>query len=177
MFLWHLGATIAFVRYAFRDQAMDLRFLALGAVLPDLIDTPIGAMMWTSWQAPRLWSHSLAFGSFLMVVVLVATRRGPRRKGGMLLAVGVLMHLALDAMWADPQTLWWPFLGSGFTTTEFSMFGEYASDVIRDPWMWLGELLGLVYLAFLWRASGLQDRDTRREFLSTGRVSAPIDRN
>jgi len=41
MLFWHVGATIAFVRYTFRDKAMDLRFLALGAILPDLIDTPI----------------------------------------------------------------------------------------------------------------------------------------
>jgi len=27
MLFWHVGATIAFVRYAFRDQNMDLRFL------------------------------------------------------------------------------------------------------------------------------------------------------
>ncbi|MFV1971040.1 MAG: metal-dependent hydrolase [Acidimicrobiia bacterium] len=177
MLFWHLGATIAFVRYAFRDQAMDLRFLALGALLPDLIDTPIGALMWTSWQAPRLWSHSLAFGSVLMVGVLVATRRGTRRKKWMLLAVGVVMHLALDAMWADPQTLWWPFLGWEFTRTGFSIFAEYASVVVRDPWMWAGELVGLVYLAFLWCASGLHRPDARRDLLSTGRVSAPIDQD
>jgi hypothetical protein len=45
--LWHVGATIAFVRYAFRDPNMDLRYLALGAVLPDLIDTPLGIGFWS----------------------------------------------------------------------------------------------------------------------------------
>ncbi|RLE15856.1 MAG: hypothetical protein DRJ28_02990 [Actinobacteria bacterium] len=177
MFFWHIGATIAFVRYAFRDEAMDLRFLAAGALLPNLIDTPIGALMWTSWQAPRLWSHSLIFGSALMVVVLLATTRGQRRKQWMLLAIGVLMHLALDAMWADPGTLWWPFFGLEFTRSEFSMFGEYASAVMRDPWMWSGELLGVLYLSLLWQSSGLNRRDARSQLLSTGRVSAPIGRN
>jgi hypothetical protein len=176
VFFWHLGATVAFVRYAFRDEAMDLRFLAAGALLPNLIDTPIGALMWTSWQAPRLWSHSLVFGSALMVVVLVTTRRGTRRKQWMLLATGVLMHLALDAMWADPQTLWWPFFGPELTRSGFSTFSEYASVVMRDPWMWFGEIVGLVYLSFLWRSSGLAGHEARRRLLSTGRVSAPIDR-
>lgn len=177
MFFWHLGATIAFVRYAFRDEAMDLRFLAVGALLPNLIDSPIAALMWGSWQAPRLWSHSLVFGSVLMVVVLITTTRGTRRKKWMLLAIGVLMHLALDAMWAAPRTLWWPLFGLEFTRSEFSMFTEYAAVVMRDPWMWSGELVGLVYLTFLWRSSGLAEHDARRRLLSTGRVSAPIDRN
>ena len=35
MLFWHLGATVALVRYSFRDDRMDLRFLMLGAVLPD----------------------------------------------------------------------------------------------------------------------------------------------
>lgn len=156
---------------------MDLRFLVFGALLPNIIDTPIAIVTWSSWQAPRLGAHSLMFGSVVMVVVLIATRRGARRKQWMLLATGILMHLALDGMWREPETLWWPFFGLEFTRTELSTFGEYASGVMRDPWMWLGELVGLVYLVFLWRSSGLQERDARRELLSTGRVSAPIGRN
>ena len=176
MLFWHVGATVAFVRYAFRDEAMDLRFLALGAILPDLIDTPIGVAMWTTWHTPRLWSHSLFFGSMVMVVVLVATRRGHRRKQWMLLATGVLVHLALDAMWADPETLWWPFLGWEFTSTGFATFGEYTRSILSDPWTWAGEALGVIYLAMLWRASNLSDKTNRATLASTGRVSAPIER-
>ena len=176
MLFWHIGATVAFVRYAFRDEAMDLRFLALGAILPDLIDTPIGVAMWTTWHTPRLWSHSLLFGSMVMVVVLVATRRGRRRKQWMLLATGVLVHLALDAMWADPETLWWPFLGWEFTSTGFATFGEYTRSILSDPWTWAGEALGVIYLAMLWRASNLSDKTNRATLASTGRVSAPIER-
>ena len=39
MLFWHLGGTTALARYAFRDERMDLRMLALGAIMPDLIDT------------------------------------------------------------------------------------------------------------------------------------------
>ena len=174
MFFWHIGATVAFVRYAFRDEAMDLRYLAVGAILPDLIDTPVAALMWSSWEAPRLTSHGILFGSLAMIAVLVGTSRGTRRKQWMLVAVGVLMHLALDAMWADPNTLWWPFLGWEFTRTGIATFGGYAAGVLSDPWMWAGEVAGLTYLTFLWRLSGLNDAAARRTLLSTGRVSAPI---
>jgi hypothetical protein len=176
VFFWHVGATTAFVRYAFRDEAMDLRYLALGAILPDLIDLPIAVAMWPSWEAPRLVGHSLLFGSLIMVVVLIATSRGTRRKQWILLSVGALMHLALDAMWADPNTLWWPFLGWEFTTTGIATFSEYVSSVLSDPWMWAGEAAGLAYLVFLWRSSGLDDADARKKLLSTGQVSAPIER-
>jgi inner membrane protein len=174
MLLWHVGATTAFIRYAFRDPAMDLRYLALGAILPDLIDTPIGVVMWSEWQAARLAAHGIVFGAVVMVLVLVFTRRGPVRKQWMLLAVGVLLHLLLDAMWRQPETLWWPFLGWEFTPTGIATFGTYVRDVLTDPIMWLGEVAGLVYLAVLWRASGLNDPDARSRLLRSGIVTAPI---
>jgi membrane-bound metal-dependent hydrolase YbcI (DUF457 family) len=176
VFLWHIGASTAFTRYAFRDEAMDLRFLAFGAVLPDLIDLPIGIMWWNTWHAPRLFAHSLLFGSLLMVGVLAATRRGTARKRLMLVAVGVLVHLALDAMWNQPQTLWWPFLGSEFSSTGFDTYGQYVADLVRSPMLYFGELAGLTYLAFLWRRSKLGVSAARKQLLTSGTVSAPIGR-
>jgi membrane-bound metal-dependent hydrolase YbcI (DUF457 family) len=176
MFLWHIGATTAFIRYAFRDPAMDLRFLALGAIVPDLIDLPIGIAFWSSFQTPRLAGHSLAFGAVCMALVLILTRRGTRRKAWMLFAVGILLHLFLDAMWRGPETLWWPFLGTSFAATPFDTYGAYVRNLVSDPVMWAGELAGFVYLILLARKSTLGDKDLRRSLYRSGRVSAPIGR-
>lgn len=176
VFLWHIGASTAFTRYAFRDEAMDLRFLALGAVLPDLLDLPIGIMWWNTWHAPRLFSHGLVFGSVLMVAVLITTKRGTTRKRLMLVAVGVLLHLALDSMWQQPETLWWPFLGTEFSSTGFDTYGQYLADLVRSPTLYVGELVGLTYLAFLWRRSELGISAARKRLLTSGTVSAPIGR-
>ncbi|MEN8239218.1 MAG: metal-dependent hydrolase [Actinomycetota bacterium] len=176
MIFWHVGATVAFIRYAFRDEAMDLRFLALGALLPDLIDTPAGIVAWSSLGSVRLISHGILFGSFVMVAVLIFTRRGPVRKRWMLLATGVLLHLLLDTMWNSPESLWWPFLGTGFTATGFTTYGAYAIDVLTNPVMWVGEALGLVYLVVLARRADLTDPAARRTLWRTGVVSASIDR-
>lgn len=176
MILWHVGATVAFIRYAFRDDAMDLRFLALGAVLPDLIDTPIGILGWSSFGAVRLASHGIVFGSLVMVTVLTFTRRGPARKRWMLLATGVLLHLLLDAMWNLPETLWWPFLGFEFSGTGLATYELYLRDLLTSPVMWAGEALGLVYLVALARRANLRDSDVRRTLWRTGVVSARIDR-
>ena len=176
MIFWHVGATVAFIRYAFRDDAMDLRFLALGAILPDLIDTPIGIVGWSSFGAVRLASHSILFGTVVMVTVLIFTRRGPVRKRWILVATGVLLHLLLDAMWNLPETLWWPFLGTEVSVTGFSTFGEYLGDLLTNPVMWGGEAIGLVYLVALARRAGLSDAAARRTLWRTGVVSARIDR-
>ena len=176
MLFWHAGATIAFTRYTFRDPKMDLRFLVLGAVLPDLIDTPIGFAFWSSFENVRLAAHSLLFAATLLVIVLLLTRRGRPRKRWMPVAVGVLLHLVLDAMWRQPETLWWPFLGWEFTSTGYETVSEYLGWLLSDPTTWLLEAAGLAYLIYLSYRSKLTERSSRETFLKTGRVQAPIGR-
>lgn len=176
MLLWHIGASVAFIRYAFRDPMMDIRFLAFGAILADVIDLPIGILLWPTFKTPRLFGHSMMFAFTAMVLVAVFTRRGPVRKQWILLAVGLLLHLALDAMWRSPETLWWPFFGWDFTFSGFGTFVGYAASVLTSPRMWFGEVAGLVYLAVLWRRSDMSTPEARRQFAATGVVSAPIER-
>jgi glucan phosphoethanolaminetransferase (alkaline phosphatase superfamily) len=176
MFFWHIGASVGFIRYAFRDPHMDLRFLALGAVLSDIVDLPVAILFWSSYETDKLVGHSTMFAVVLMVAVLVLTRRGLWRKRLILLATGVLLHLALDAMWQSPETLWWPFFGSEFTRSGFATYGAYVSEVVSNPWVWVGEIVGLVYLVALWRKADLSKASVRKTFMRTGVVSAPIDR-
>ena len=135
MILWHLGATIALSRYTFRDERMDLRFLAFGALLPDLIDTPSGLIGFSIFGAMRLFGHSLLFAGVIMAAILFTTRRGRPRKKWMPVAIGVLIHLFLDAMWASPETLWWPFLGLDFTPAGAADVAEYMGNVIGNSWV------------------------------------------
>ncbi|MGB9357410.1 MAG: metal-dependent hydrolase [Acidimicrobiia bacterium] len=176
MLFWHVGGTIAFIRYAFRDEAMDLRFLAFGAILPDLIDTPIGLALWSSFRSVRLASHTILFATVLLVLVMVATRRGRPRKRWMPLAIGVLIHLVLDGMWRSPETLWWPFLGWDFDATSYQTALAYLEWLLTDVRTWGLEAVGLVYLAVLARRSHLGDPDARQTLIRTGRVSARIGR-
>ena len=87
----------------------------------------------------------------------------------------VLFHLLLDAMWLDPETLWWPLLGWEFTPVAAGTAGDYVAGVLGDWKVWLGEAAGLAYLTYLWRAAGLADADSRRAFMASGRVEVPID--
>ncbi len=175
MISWHLGATTALARYAFRDDRMDLRFLALGAILPDLIDTPIGLVWFQSLDSVRLVAHSLLAAGGMMTVVVLATRRGRPRKRWMPLAIGMLMHLFLDAMWNDPETLWWPFLGWGFSPSGATSAGGYVTGVLTDWRVWALEAVGLVYLLVLARRARLDTATGRRRLFATGTVDVPID--
>lgn len=174
MILWHLGGTVAIVRYAFRDERMDLRFLMIGALLPDLIDTPIGLLAYSATGGVRLVAHSLLAASVVMVAVLLRTRRGRPRKRWMPLAVGMLVHLFLDAMWADPETLWWPFLGMSFSPADAAAVGDYLSGVLGDWRVWALEAVGLLYLLGLARRASMLTPDARKRFVATGVVDAPI---
>ena len=174
MLLWHLGGTIALIRYAFRDERMDLRFLALGALLPDLIDTPLGLVAFSATGSVRLVGHSLLLAGGAMVAVVLATRRGRPRKRWMPLAIGMLVHLFLDAMWADPETLWWPFLGIEFSQAGAVSVGGYVADVLTDWWVWVLEALGAAYLVILGRRGRLATHDARSRLWSTGRIDVPI---
>lgn len=176
MFLWHIGASVAFVRYAFRDPFMDLRFLALGAVLSDIADLPFALPLWPEYATANLLGHSTLFAVVLIATVLVVTRRGLWRKRLILVATGVLLHIALDGMWQSPETLWWPFLGWEFTPSGFTTFAAYVSDTLTNPWVWIGEVAGLAYLVALWRKANLSEASVRATFWRTGVVSARIDR-
>ncbi len=175
MVFWHVGATIAIARYTFRDDRMDLRMLALGAILPDLIDTPLGLVFYERLGAVRLFTHGLLLAALVMVIVVLSTRRGRPRKMWMPVAIGLLFHVLLDAMWLQPETLWWPLFGWEFSVAGPETASSFVTSVLTDWRVWLAEAAGAIYLGYLWVAAGLSDRDKRLGLLRTGRVDLPIE--
>jgi hypothetical protein len=89
-------------------------------------------------------------------------------------AIGMLVHLFLDAMWADPETLWWPFLGFDFARVDAAGVGVYVQGVLGDWRVWALEVAGIVYLGILARRGGLTSAAARRALWSTGRIDVPI---
>lgn len=176
MIFWHVGATIAFIRYAFRDDRMDLRFLALGALLPDLVDTPIGLVWFAEFGAVRLVAHTLLASGLVMTLVVLSTRRGRPRKRWMPLAIGMLMHLFFDAMWQDPETLWWPFLGWTISTADAATASDYLLGVVSDWRVWALEAVGALYLFALASRARLVEPAAWRRLVTTGTIDVPIGR-
>lgn len=172
MIFWHLGATIWLFRYVFRDPKVDLRFLALGSMLPDLIDKPIGTVLFAESIGTGRWvGHTLMFSTVLMVAVLLATRRGRRRRAWMALTIGAMLHLILDGMWTTPEVLFWPLLGLEFPPGPEAYWSGLLGRIFDGPWAILGELVGIGYLVWLWYFADLNDPDKRRALVQTGRIS------
>lgn len=177
MIFWHVGGTIAIFRYVFRDPKVDLRFLALGALLPDLIDKPLGTLLFPSVfnNNSQVIGHTLLFSMVLMSVVLAATRRGRVRRRWMALAIGSLIHLLLDAMWTAQDTFLWPAFGWEFPPGVTDYWSGLMERLVANPWHIIQELVGLGYLVYLYRRYLSGDPERRSELIHTGRIAALTD--
>jgi membrane-bound metal-dependent hydrolase YbcI (DUF457 family) len=166
--------TVLIVRYVYRDPKMDLRWVLVGSVLPDVIDKPLGSILFhDTFQTHRLFAHSVLFPVIALLVVLVVTGRGSAIRRGLIgLVIGALVHLVLDAAWADPKAFWWPLFGFEFPPVVDSAFPTLVKSMLTNVWVWIGEAVGLLYLAALWREHLREDGAVRR-FLGDGRIPMP----
>lgn len=175
MLFWHLGATLWLFRWIFRDPKVDVRFLLLGAILPDLIDLPIGTVFFADrYSTGELWAHSLIAPSLYIVIVLIATRRGRERRAWMALGVGWMFHILLDGMWLEREVFLWPFFGWEIPPGEAPFWPLAWERALSDPWRWVKEAVGLGYLVWLWVRLGLSNRDRRHALVATGRLPGEV---
>lgn len=172
MIVWHLGATMLIVRYVFRDPKMDLRWVLVGSILPDIIDKPIGSVLFNeTFETHRLFAHSLVFPVAALALALAVARRDTALRRGLIgLVIGVFVHLLLDAAWATPEAFWWPFFGWEFPRVLDSDIVSLLGRMVSDPLVWVGEGLGAVYLVFLWRRYLGGADELRRFFRVDGRI-------
>jgi inner membrane protein len=171
MLFWHLGATLWLFRWIFRDPKVDVRYLLVGAILPDLVDLPVGTLLLAnSYATGELWLHSLIIPSIYMVGVLMLTRRGRRRRAYMAVGIGWLFHLLLDGLWTYPEVFLWPFFGWEIPMGDAPYWSNAMDRALADPWRWGLEVLGLAYLGWLWVAVGLGVKERRAGVLRTGRL-------
>ena len=100
----HLGLTLAAGRLVRRA---DLTCLALGSMLPDIIDKPLGLLVFGTPAMGRTVAHTFLF---LLIVLLLAIYFHDLRIAS--ISGGVFAHFVLDLMWRTPVTLFWPLLGN-----------------------------------------------------------------
>ena len=159
MVFWPVGVALGLVWLVFRDPAFDYRMVVVGALLPDLLDAPLGGAR---------FAHTLVAAVFVLTAVMLATR-GRRHVRRSLLAVpiGMFAHLVADGMWARTETFWWPLFGR-------SLEGRLPALDHGLPVLLLEELAGAAILAWCWNRFGLNDPRVRRRFLRTGHLPRDI---
>jgi len=149
------------VWYVFRSGGLDFRLVALGSLLPLLVDVPFGHLA---------IGHTLLFTAVLLAVIMLATIGRPRllRRRLLCLPIGAFTGLVLTGAWTQADVFWWPLTGTTFP------------DVPLLPSTWVLVVMELVGLVACWWAVGmfsLYEPGPRHEFLHTGRLhaSAPPD--
>ena len=128
---------------------LDIRFLLLGSLLPDIIDKPVGQVLLRETVGNgRIFCHTLLFSVALGISGAYLYRwRG--RNWLAALAAGSFMHLVLDQMWWDLPTLLWPLYGFAFQRVELTgWFSHMFEALLGDPGAYVPELVGLAVL--LW---------------------------
>jgi hypothetical protein len=90
-------------------RRIDYRWVALGALLPDLIDKPF---TWSGvvgdHTGGHFIGHAILFQIALLLVGLVFARRGDWQL--VLVAIGALTHIAADSATHVPRSVFWPFV-------------------------------------------------------------------
>jgi hypothetical protein len=151
---WYVGMSVFLVATIFRSTGIDYRLVALGSLLPLLVDLPFGY---------RAYGHTLLFAVVLLVAVMVGTIGRPRllRRRLLCLPIGVFCGLVLSGAFINDELFWWPFLGTSFPH----------DALLPSAWVvTVEEVAGLVVCWILVGQYDLYLPGPRREFVRTGRL-------
>jgi len=159
--LGHLGIGLGLAwLVAWRSPGKcDYRLVLFGAILPDLIDKPLGYMLGLE---TRLWAHTFAF-----LVAILAVSFLPPSWPLRFVGFGVATHFLLDRLWETPRIILYPAYGWAFNPAIFD--SERWFDILfHDPYVQAGEIVGAaILMLFLWR-NRLGSWNALRAFLAHG---------
>jgi inner membrane protein len=150
---------------------VDIRVLLIGALLPDIIDKPIGRYFFQDYFSNgRIYAHTILFFVILASggLLLYSARH---RTWLLALAYGALTHLILDEMWKSPRTLFWPLYGFSFEREPVSFWPwmeRLWHNVSTNPWVLTPEIVGVIIVA--WLGVRLLQRKNLFAFIRYGRV-------
>ena len=151
MFFWHIGLSISFFRYVFKDFTADLRYLIVGVIFPEIIHLSLNLIN-ISGIYPEL-GHTLLFAIFSLFLVMIFTKRDTQlRRNSLLVSIGIFFHLLFDFMWLRQEVLFFPLQ---FQDTERLTFNIGV--------LFIQEVIGLTYLI-----PKLNSQDKVRLFFSKG---------
>jgi inner membrane protein len=159
----HLASSLA----AFYRR-IDFRILLVGALLPDIIDKPLGGIILRNQLGSgRIYAHTLLFlvALFLTGIMLYRLRSSLWM---LVLAFGSFIHLILDSMWQMPRTLLWPFLGFDFERLPVeNWISHWLNEFFTRADIFIPEFIGLGIL--LWFGIYLINRKKVGDFIRYGR--------
>jgi len=152
--LWYVGVSVLLVANVFKSAGVDYRLVAVGSLLPLVVDLPVGH---------TAFGHTLLFPVVLLGVVMLATIGRPRllRRRLICIPIGVFCGLILSGAFTNSDLFLWPLGGTTFP-----------DDALLPAW-WVVLIEELAGLAACWWVVGQFDLylpAPRHELLRTGRL-------
>jgi len=152
----------------YSKRVPDLRWYLTGILLPDLVDKPLGQVLFKPYfENGRIYCHTLLFTSSML---MLGVRRWRRKDDNrlLLLALGVISHLVLDGIWHEPATVMWPLLGPFERYPSLKGVLGQIAESLRDPSFWAEETGGFVLLLLALRTLGIKRYGDLKDFLLHG---------
>jgi membrane-bound metal-dependent hydrolase YbcI (DUF457 family) len=126
---------------------IDYRVVLIGSMLPDIIDKPLGLwVLHEEYGGGRSFAHTLLFAFLLILAGLIWYKR---KRGILLLTLALanVMHLILDSMWIQKETLLWPVLGLSFYPSGPSdWLSVWWDSLTENPSVYIPEAIGILIL-------------------------------
>jgi len=158
----HLGITLGL--FTLLEQKLpalkgriDYAAILIGSLLPDLIDKPIGRVIFSGTiDNGRIFAHTLLF-FFLLCGAAFYLWKSKKDARLLSLSAASFCHLVEDNMWESPVTLFWPLLGWKFPSSPglydgilgyFRSVFMYAYTPAMD-YAFVSEIVGILILVFL----------------------------
>lgn len=184
--LGHIGLTVGIVYllasiYSYHKKTdnsrtsltenIDFRIVIIAAILPDIIDKMVGmVILKDEISNGRLFTHSVLVIGIISIGLLILDRIKFGHLPKTLSYVSPLwIHLLLDRMWEDINTLFWPLFGTGFPRLDIE-FSDYFSVLLSDPYIYTTEIAGSLIIVILVIRHRLFLRTRLYTFLKDGKL-------
>ena len=146
-----------------RIHNIDYRYVALGSMLSDIIDKPLGLIILKDvLYNGRLIGHTLLFAFALTVISF--TKNSMKLK---MLSLGIWLHLLFDAMFLYPKTLLWPVFGN-FRSLDYHP--NFILQLVSNPLAYVPEAVGMSFLLYVFFRHGHYRKYSLIKFLKTGKL-------
>ncbi|HIH75593.1 MAG TPA: metal-dependent hydrolase [Methanosarcina sp.] len=157
MFIFgHIGITLGIFYLLSRllpekNIQIEFKWIAVGALLPDLIDKPLGRIILAETiGSGRIFAHTLIFAILLgLIGYYMFYRKG--WIAPLIIAGASFCHVLEDEMWNSPRAFFWPFLGWEFPKDTFSgSFIEYLMRILNNSYnpeysgVFIPEIIGIM---------------------------------
>ena len=139
LFFCHLliGILIGGIGWQIFHDRRIIPAAAFGAILPDLIDKPLGHIILAgTLDDGRIYFHGLVVLGIVLVAGL-ALWYLRHRPEGIALAAGIASHQLADQMWLIPVNWYYPFLGPYPHGSYSGYFGSMLITELTSPTEWL----------------------------------------